>query len=329
MMPVSDLERRFINGYQGGVPLIEQPYRSMAADLGCSEDTLLDSIRHLLDTGALSRFGPLYDAVKTGGGLTLAAMSVPVEHYDRVTEQVNAFAEVAHNYRRDHALNMWFVLATESLEAIDTTLAAIQHKTGIAVYNFPKQHEFYIGLWLHLQVDGRVSTVPVPAGRYPALITYEMDATDREIIRFTQAGLPLVPSPWLEIAAQLGCSSLDVKCRMQYMQAAGIIRRIGAVPNHYRLGLTGNGMTVWDVPEHRARQLGETIGELEYVSHCYLRPRHMPVWRYNLFAMVHGQDHDEVRDKAEHIRDLLGDDCIAGETLFSTAILKKTGMRAA
>jgi DNA-binding Lrp family transcriptional regulator len=113
------------------------------------------------------------------------------------------------------------------------------------------------------------------------------------------------------------------------MRTYGVIRRIGAVPNHYRLGLKSNGMTVWDVPDELTMELGRQIGKLDFVSHCYLRPRHLPVWRYNLFAMVHGHTRDEVREKEAQIANLLGPNVDAHETLFSTAILKKTGLRMA
>jgi DNA-binding Lrp family transcriptional regulator len=329
-MPDDDLERRFINRYQGGFPLVEQPFRAVAADLGCTEEILLNMIRHLLGIGLLSRFGPLFDAEKLGGGLTLAAMCVPERDFDRITERVNAFDEVAHNYRREHALNMWFVLATDTPAAITRTLAAIGRTTGLEVYNFPKLREFYIGLWLQLDDDGRVSTVPLP------LTDARMDANacalddiDRKIISLTQTGLPLVQCPYGAIAEQAGSSAQQVKQRLSNMLCSRAIRRIGAVPNHYRLGLKANGMTVWDVSDEHAQELGERVGRLDFVSHCYLRPRHPSVWRYNLFAMVHGHDRDEVNAKAEQIAALLGEQCHAHETLFSSAILKKTGMRLA
>ena len=113
------------------------------------------------------------------------------------------------------------------------------------------------------------------------------------------------------------------------MLSCGIIRRIGAVPNHYKLGLTANGMTVWDVDENKIIELGNKIGQLNFVSHCYQRPRHLPLWRYNLFAMVHGANKDEVHKKVKQIENLLGENCMAHETLFSSAILKKTGLRLA
>ena len=330
-MSLNQLERTLINHYQGSFPLTEQPFRSVASYLGCAESTLLDTLGRLLDAGVLSRFGPLYDVVKLGGGLTLAAMSVPEPDYDRVTEQVNDFAEVAHNYRREHTLNMWFVIATASPPQIDHVLQQIQQLTGFRVYSFPKQHEFYVGLWLKLDASNRVSTVPLPTAVTTTAVSsigdYAPDELDRRIINATQAGLPLASAPYQAIAQVCLCTSQQVKQRMQHMLECGIIRRIGAVPNHYRLGLMANGMTVWDIADDQAMALGSRIGQLDFVSHCYLRPRHQPVWPYNLFAMVHGRTRDEVNHKAEQIATITGSNSRAHETLFSSAILKKTGMR--
>ncbi len=154
-----------------------------------------------------------------------------------------------------------------------------------------------------------------------------IDATDRRIIIATQAGLPRVARPYHALAAELELSPDEVMARLRRMQSAGVIRRIGAVPNHYRLGYTGNGMSVWDVPDNVVRELGRRIGALEFVSHCYHRPRHLPHWPYNLFAMVHGKDRAEVMSQVQRIAALLGEDVRDYDVLFSTRILKKTGMR--
>ena len=158
-------------------------------------------------------------------------------------------------------------------------------------------------------------------------MTLELDAVDLAIIHATQEGLPLTPRPYDLVATQVGASPSDVMARMERMLTAGAIRRIGAVPNHYALGFTANGMTVWDVPDAQASALGQKVGALDFVSHAYLRPRHLPDWPYNLFAMAHGRDKTEVEQKAGIIRELLGDACRAGEILYSTRILKKTGLR--
>ncbi|MBI5461278.1 MAG: Lrp/AsnC family transcriptional regulator [Gammaproteobacteria bacterium] len=154
-----------------------------------------------------------------------------------------------------------------------------------------------------------------------------IDATDRRIVLATQAGLPRVSRPYHQLAADLGLTADEIMSRLQRMQRDGIIRRIGAVPNHYKLGFKGNGMSVWDVPDADVRVLGQRIGALESVSHCYHRPRHLPHWPYNLFAMVHGRDRVEVFMHVARIAELLGDSVRSHDVLFSTRILKKTGMR--
>ncbi|MEK7223233.1 MAG: AsnC family transcriptional regulator [Pseudomonadota bacterium] len=156
-----------------------------------------------------------------------------------------------------------------------------------------------------------------------------LDALDRRIIVATQEGLPRVSRPYHAIAGQLGVSAGEVMERLQRMLEAGVIRRIGAVPNHYALGYQANGMSVWDVPEERIRELGQRIGALDFVSHSYHRPRCLPEWPYNLFAMVHGRDRTEVEAKVAQIAALLGEADRGHTVLYSTRILKKTGLRIA
>ena len=154
-----------------------------------------------------------------------------------------------------------------------------------------------------------------------------LDATDRALIVATQGGLPLVSEPYAALGERLGIAAAEVEQRLQTMIRSGVIRRIGAVPNHYAIGWTANGMTVWDVDDALVDSLGEKIGALPFVTHCYRRPRALPFWRYNLFAMVHGASRDEVCAKANHIAELLGSHAAAHDILFSTRILKKSGLR--
>ncbi len=154
-----------------------------------------------------------------------------------------------------------------------------------------------------------------------------LDDTDRKIIAATQQGLPLTRQPYHDVANQIDLDVKEVITRMQSMTDRGIIRRTGVVPNHYKLGFKANGMSVWNVPEEKIKQLGEKIGSLDFVSHCYQRPRFLPEWPYNLFAMVHGQTREEVYEKVKTIAELLADDNQGHQVLFSTKILKKTGLR--
>jgi DNA-binding Lrp family transcriptional regulator len=154
-----------------------------------------------------------------------------------------------------------------------------------------------------------------------------IDEVDRRIIAATQTGLPLTPKPYQTIANSLGISDEVVMQKIIVMQEQGIIRRIAAVPNHYRLGYKFNGMTVWNIEDKHIDEMGERIGQLNFVSHCYHRPRHLPEWPYNLFAMIHSKTEESVKRQQQIIADLLGQYNLGQDVLYSTRILKKTGLR--
>ncbi|SPH23826.1 hypothetical protein DEA8626_02898 [Defluviimonas aquaemixtae] len=155
----------------------------------------------------------------------------------------------------------------------------------------------------------------------------QLDDTDRRLIAATQGGLPITATPYAEVASWLGLDEAAVIARIHAMLESGAIRRIAIAPNHFALGLTANGMSVWDVEDDAAEELGAKIGALDYVSHCYLRPRALPDWPYNLFAMIHSHDRDEVETRRREIAALLGPACRSHDILYSTRILKKAGLR--
>ncbi len=155
----------------------------------------------------------------------------------------------------------------------------------------------------------------------------DLQVLDEKIVLATQSGLPVQPQPYNAVADQLNVSVDLLLSRIRLMVDDGRIRRIGAVPNHYRLGYIANGMTVWDIEDSQIGRAGELIGSLESVSHCYERPRVAELWDYNLFAMLHGHRRVEVEQQADEIKELLGDMYRSHDILFSTQILKKTGLR--
>jgi DNA-binding Lrp family transcriptional regulator len=154
-----------------------------------------------------------------------------------------------------------------------------------------------------------------------------VNALDERLVRATQAGLPLVKEPYKRISEAVGVPEAEVLSRLKAMLADGRIRRIGAVPNHYALGYRANAMSVWDVDDAQADRLGREIGALPFVSHCYRRPRRLPDWPYNLFAMVHGRSRAETHEKVQAIRERLGAALRSHDVLYSVRILKKTGLR--
>lgn len=156
---------------------------------------------------------------------------------------------------------------------------------------------------------------------------FNLTELDHRIIKCTERGLPLTLRPFAAVASEVGASEEEVLSRFRQMKENGVIRRIAAVPNHYKLGFVSNGMTVWDVDDDKISELGKRVGSLDCVSHCYKRPRHLPDWPYNLFAMVHGRNKSEVQTHAEKILSLLKPSLRSYDILFSSEILKKTGFR--
>ncbi len=168
----------------------------------------------------------------------------------------------------------------------------------------------------------------------------QLSSLERQFVLLTQSGLPIVARPYQYVAEQLQIKEADVLAMTTDLKERGIIRRIAAVPNHYKLGYRYNGMTVWDVEDEYVSEFGQAVGRLPFVSHCYLRPRHLPQWNYNLFAMVHGKTTQEVQQYRTQIKDLLinvlqvrnddsdhGGKLMTNDMLTSTEILKKTGLR--
>jgi DNA-binding Lrp family transcriptional regulator len=159
----------------------------------------------------------------------------------------------------------------------------------------------------------------------------EFAELDRRIVLATQGGLPLVPRPYAAVAETLGVGEPLVRARMAAMLEDGRIRRIGAVPNHYAIGYTANGMSVWEIDDAAIDAVGERVGGLSFVTHCYRRPRHLPDWPYNLFAMVHAGSREAALERVQEIAALIEHEfpaaCRQHDVLFSAGILKKTGLR--
>ena len=139
-------DRTIINALQGGFPVSSNPYSEIAGQLGLKEPELIERLGWLLEKGAISRFGPMYNAEAMGGAFCLCAMTVPQDRFDAVVSLINAHEEVAHNYERDHQLNVWFVLGSDEADRIDAVIKEIEAETDLPVFAFPKQHEFFIGL---------------------------------------------------------------------------------------------------------------------------------------------------------------------------------------
>ncbi|WP_336002250.1 Lrp/AsnC family transcriptional regulator [Halorientalis halophila] len=333
------VDRAIVNAFQGGFPVVERPFEPAAdalRDRGVEVDAdeLFAHVRDLDEDGVLTRFGALINAEEIGGAATLVAMHAPEDRFDEVADLVNDYDAVAHNYEREHPhLNMWFVVSVADADAVADVLAAIEADTGQETYNLPKQQEFRVEAKFLL--DG-----PIPEGDVDlSALGPEVTPTERssltprelDLVLEIQDGLPISPTPYRDVADALDEDVDWVLSTIKRFDAEGKVRRVGVIPNHYALGYTENGMTVWDVPDEVVDEVGPAIASLDFVTHCYERPRHEGVWPYNFFAMTHGRTEEEserrvaqVRDRMAEFWDVTDDDW---DTLFSTRILKKTGIR--
>jgi DNA-binding Lrp family transcriptional regulator len=333
------VDRAVLNAFQGGFPVCERPFDPAAAALcergiDVTADELLERVRRLDEDGVISRFGALVNAEAIGGTATLVAMHAPPERFDEVAEQVNAHREVAHNYEREHPhLNMWFVVSVADSDEVDSVLGDIEDETGQPTYNMPKEREFHVGAKFLL--DG-----PIPDGDVDlSHLGPDVEPTDattitpeeRDLVVEIQGGLPVTETPYADVADAIGADPEWVRATVKRFDLEGKVRRVGLVPNHYALGYTENGMTVWNVPDDFVEEVGPEIATFEFVTHCYRRPRHDGVWPYNFFAMTHGRSEKESKARIEEVRQRMAEHWDVGDedwdSLFSTRILKKTGIR--
>jgi DNA-binding Lrp family transcriptional regulator len=338
----ADLERAdraIINAFQGGFPVVERPFEPAAdalADRGVDLDAeaLLARIQALDEDGVLTRFGALINAEEIGGAATLVAMHAPEDRFDEVAEQVNAFDEVAHNYEREHPhLNMWFVVSVPDPERVDEVLAEIEAETGQETYNLPKQQEFRVEAKFLL--DGPIPEGDVDLSDLGPDVTpterTELTAAELDLVLEIQDGLPVTATPYRDVAEAIDQDVDWVTETIKRFDQEGKVRRVGVIPNHYALGYSENGMTVWNVPDEKLDEVGPAIAGLDFVTHCYERPRHDGVWPYNFFAMTHGRSEAESQERIQQVRDRMAEYWDVGEddwdSLFSTQILKKTGIR--
>ncbi len=332
------VDRAILNAFQGGFPVVERPFEPAAAALAdhgidVTGAELLERVQDLDDDDVLSRFGALINAEAIGGTATLVATHAPEDSYDDHVDLVNAHPEVAHNYEREHPyLNMWFVLSVVDEDRVDEVLAEIEDETGEPTYNLPKQQEFHVGA--KFPVEGPQTQAVDCSDAGP-----EVTPTDRrsltpeelDLVLEIQGGLPITATPYADVADAIGADTEWVVETIKRFNEEGKVRRVGAIPNHYALGYSENGMTVWDVPDEVIDEVGPAIAEFDFVTHCYERPRHEGVWPYNFFAMTHGRSEAESEQRIQQVHDRMTDywdvDDEDWDTLFSTRILKKTGIR--
>ncbi|WP_455288463.1 siroheme decarboxylase subunit beta [Cupriavidus necator] len=329
-------ERNLYDCLQRDFPLQPRPYQALAERLGLCEHTLLTLLARDFGARRISRVGAVF-APNVIGVSTLAALSVPPAQLDRVAARVNACAAVSHNYARGgHPYNLWFVAGARDRRLLDGALASIASDTGQAPLDLPMAREYHIDLGFPLapritrsRADCADIAVPHRRTRRTAEPTppVVLDDDDWRLVAALEAGLRLTPRPFHELALRTRLPLPHILERLAQWSAQGVIRRLGVVLHHGRFGYRYNAMCVWDVPDARVDAVGMRLARLPRVTLCYRRVRRLPDWPYNLFAMVHARDPQDLQPALAHIRATAGLGLTPGAVLVGARCYKQRGTR--
>ncbi|MFN6960612.1 MAG: Lrp/AsnC family transcriptional regulator [Rhodocyclaceae bacterium] len=312
------LEFRLLNEFQHDFPLDPVPFAVLARQLDCDEATVLATLRHLQETGAISRIGAVF-APRSVGASTLAALAVPNERLAEVAALVNAHAGVNHNYEREHRYNLWFVATAADATALAVLLAEIRDETGLAPIALPLVEEYHIDLGFDLLHGGKRPRRPTR----PCL-PHETSEADRRLIAVLQPGLPIISRPYAAMAAKVGIEESALLSRLRDWLDDGCIKRFGVVVRHHELGFRANAMVVFDIPDAEVGKIGQRLAREPEVTLCYRRARHLPEWAANLYCMVHGRSRDEVEAVVKRLEAVAGH---PAQALFSRRRFKQCGAR--
>ena len=325
------LEFSLLNDYQHGFPLCSAPFARLAQELGSTEAEVLTTCAKLLAAGRISRVGAVFAPGRVGAS-TLAAIRVAPERLAQVAAMVSQFAEVNHNYEREHRFNLWFVVTSSSPERLSAVLAQIASRCALPVMCLPLEEEFHIDLGFKLEhqrgcgVHGRPTLAKKHAPRSSrTAVSFVLDAQGQALINALQGGLPLVARPYAQLAQQLNWPEPQVLKRLGAWLEAGILKRFGVVVRHHELGYTANAMVVHDIPDALVSALGQTLGQHPAVTLCYRRPRQGGDWPYNLFCMLHGRDRSVVEAQIAQLRADFALQAYPHEVLFSRTRYKQQG----
>ena len=322
------LTERLLNNFQRNFPLLPAPFEQIARSLNTDSGAVLRRLRELQKNGAVSRVGAVFRP-NTVGVSTLAAIAVPDDQLETVAACISAFPQVNHNYEREHAYNLWFVVTAGNHTELEQTLRSIQTRAGYPVLSLPLVKDYHIDLGFPMRLDQQPEPVALEDTKAlpdPVDSTVQPGSAE-DLIDAIQDGLPLIARPYRQLAERLGWSEQQVLDRLQQMLESGVIKRLGVVVRHHELGYRANAMVVWDVPDSDIDALGYQLGRQDCVTLCYQRPRRLPQWPYNLFCMVHGKDRNDVMDCVERMVEGLGLEQLHKSVLFSGRRFKQRGAR--
>lgn len=315
---IDPTDKRLLDEFQRGFPIVSHPFRHMAATLGCEESDVLARLSAQIAAGRVARVGATVRP-NTVGASTLAALEVPVERIEEVAAIVGAQTGVNHSYLREHAWNLWFVATAPDGTALETCLDTIRSESGLEVLDLRLLRPFNIDLGFSLR------NAPTPHLSRGAADLSALRAGDRDILAALSRGLDITPRPYATLAQTLGRPEDDVLRRVQALSDAAIITRLGVIVRHRAIGWRANAMVAWEVPEDRMERAGLKLAAHPGVTLCYQRRTVPDVWPYGLFSMIHARTRDgalAVIEGAATLPELAG---VRHQVLFSERCFKQTG----
>lgn len=301
-MVLDDRDRRLLNVLQSDFPLARRPFQALGVPLDLTETEVLARIADLKQQKVIRQISAIFDTRSLGYKSSLVAMKVQPEMLEAAAQVVNGHPGVSHNYKRNHAFNMWFTVAVPPHSDLEWTVQRLHEMAGAeSTRLLPTLRLFKIGL--QLDMEGKTGGAEREEAPYSDMHRPEagrdgLRPMDLAAIRELQADFPLVPEPYRPMTERIGLSEEGLFDVARSMQSQGYLRRVAAVLHHREAGFRANAMGVWVVPPERSEEVGKIMGSFKGVSHCYLRPTY-PDWPYSIFTMVHGQ-------KAEDCQALIG-----------------------
>ena len=323
-MNLSSIDRKLVDLLQAEFPLTRHPYSDVGLSLDLSEAETIAHIKQLKAEGIIRQISPVLDARRLGYQPTLVAMRMETAELDTAEQFIIKHPEISHAYERNHYYNLWFTLATPAGADTESELERLTDSIGaVTAFALPAVKVFKIGAYFAFDRNGQSKAFDNHHAGIRQQKAHPSPA-DRKVINELQQDLPLVSQPFTSMSSRLGMGTDNFLSRCQSLIQRGIIRRFGAAVNHRKAGFKANAMTCWAVPPGKAEFAGQKLAYLREVSHCYERKTN-PLWRYNLFAMIHGRTREACREIADKVSADTGlTECVM---LFSTRELKKTRVK--
>ncbi len=321
-MLLDALDRKLLNTIQTDFPLTEQPYLDIGNCLGIGADEVIRRIEHLKSEHIIRMIGPVINARRLGFESTLVAAKVGKDRIEQAENIIAQHPGVSHGYERNHQFNLWFTLAIRRGSSIERDLANLNSSIGAeTLISLPALKLFKIGAYFDMDGDMKPVHAPQSSGSMKSL---RLSKIDKLVINELQQDLALNPTPFNNLAVQVGLPVETFLSRCQSLIERAAIRRFSASINHRQAGFGANAMACWATQNGSAEFVGQKLAELREVSHCYERKTN-PSWRYNLFAMIHGHSEDTCQEIARQISEETGQhDFIL---LYSTKEFKKTRVK--